>query len=227
MILPATSEQVDKRAKRQKPGLDVEQKLLGCGFKLIAGVDEAGRGAWAGPVYAAAAILPLDRPDLRDALDGVADSKQLSPKRRETLLQVIHDVALSIGVGAATASEIDGLGILPATRLAMARAIDALTPAPQAMVLDYVKLPEVALPQRSLPKADQHCLSVAAASIVAKVNRDRWMIELNQQHPGYGFDRHKGYGTAAHRAALARLGPSPVHRMSWAPLQALSHQHVP
>ena len=203
------------------PGLAEERELLRRGYRLIAGVDEAGRGAWAGPVYAAAAILPLDRPDLSQALDGVADSKQLSPARREALLPIIHEVALGVGVGSASAAEIDALGILPATRLAMQRAVAALAPAPDALLLDYVRLPEMALPQRALPKADCHCLTVAAASIVAKVRRDQWMVALDAQHPGYGFARHKGYGTAAHRAALARLGPSPFHRMSWAPLRAL------
>lgn len=205
-----------------RPGLNHERRLLRQGYRLIAGIDEAGRGAWAGPVHAAAVILPLDRSDLTPALDGVADSKQLSPKRRETLLQVVYQVAISVGVGEASAPEVDRLGVLVATRLAMRRAIEALTPLPEALLLDYVRLPAVALPQRSLPKADQHCLSVAAASIVAKVSRDHWMIELDKQYPGYGFARHKGYGTAAHRAALSRLGPSPFHRMSWAPLRALA-----
>jgi len=205
----------------KRPGLDQERALQARGYRLIAGVDEAGRGAWAGPVYAGAVILPLQRPDLVTALNGVTDSKQLSPKRRETLLQTIYDVALGVAVGTATAAEIDRWGILDATRLAMGRAIDALAPAPEALIIDYVKLPRVPLPQRSLPKADWHCLTVAAASIVAKVSRDRWMIQLHQQHPGYGFDRHKGYGTAAHRSALARLGPCPVLRLSWAPLRAL------
>lgn len=203
------------------PGLGEEQKLLNQGYRLVAGVDEAGRGAWAGPVYAAAVVLPLERPDLSEALGGVADSKQLSPGRREALLRVICDVALGVEIGMATAAEIDALGILPATRLAMRRAIDALAPPPDALLLDYVKLPKVDLPQCSLPKADRHCLSVAAASIVAKVNRDQWMARLDERCPGYGFARHKGYGTAAHRSALARLGPSPVHRMSWGPLRAL------
>ena len=209
-----------------RPGLDQERALQSQGFHLIAGVDEAGRGAWAGPVYAAAAILPLDRVDLSDTLNGVADSKQLSPNRRESLLEVINGEALGVGVGTATSDEIDRFGIACATRLAMKRAIDALSPFPEALLLDFVKLPKVALPQRSLPKADQHCLSVAAASIVAKVSRDRWMVELNKRHPGYGFSRHKGYGTAAHRSALALLGPSPVHRMSWAPLRTLSHERT-
>jgi ribonuclease HII len=196
--------------------------LLEQGYRLIAGVDEAGRGAWAGPVYAAAVILPLDGPDLRGALDGVTDSKRLSPARREMLLPAIQRVALSVAVGTATAAEVDKLGVVPATRLAMQRAIGALLPAPHALLLDYIALPEVGLPQRSLSKADQRCLSVAAASIVAKVSRDQCMVGLEQQHPGYGFDRHKGYGTPAHRAALERLGPSPIHRMSWEPLRSFA-----
>jgi ribonuclease HII len=205
-----------------EPGLDQEKSLWRQGYHLVAGVDEAGRGAWAGPVYAAAVVLPLDRPDLREALHGVADSKQLSPKRRAALLQVIRAVALCVGVGASSTAEIDALGIVPATRLAMRRAIEVLLPPPQALLLDYVILPEVHLPQRALPKADQRCLSVAAASIVAKVSRDQLMIELEARYPGYGFARHKGYGTAAHRSALAQLGPSPLHRTSWAPLQNLA-----
>ena len=209
-----------KLAKR--PGLDQERGLRDQGYSLVAGLDEAGRGAWAGPVYAAAVILPLDRPDLSEALNGVADSKRLSPQRRETLLETIHEVALAVGVGSATAGEIDASGIVAATRTAMERATQALALAPDALLLDYIALPDMRLPQRSLPKADQRCLSVAAASIVAKVSRDRWMVELHQQHPGYGFARHKGYGTAAHRAALAELGPSPFHRMSWAPMQSLA-----
>lgn len=207
-----------------RPGVDQERALSQLGYRLVAGVDEAGRGAWAGPVYAAAVVLPLDRPDLRDVLNGVADSKLLAPGRRATLLTVIYQVALSVGVGSASAAEVDEWGVVPATRLAMERAIDALSPAPEALLLDYVTLPAVPLPQRSLPKADRHCLSVAAASIVAKVRRDRWLVELDEHYPGYGFADHKGYGTAAHRAALARLGPSPVHRMSWAPLRALNRQ---
>jgi ribonuclease HII len=201
------------------PGLDHEKALWRRGYRLIAGIDEAGRGAWAGPVYAAAVVLPLDRPHLRDALDGVADSKQLSPRRRVALLEVICQIALSVGVGTATAAEVDALGIVPANLLAMERAIAALSPSPDFLLIDYLNLPQVDLPQRSAPKADQVCLSVAAASIVAKVRRDQWMAALDERYPGYGFARHKGYGTAAHRSALARLGPSPVHRMSWAPLR--------
>jgi ribonuclease HII len=207
-----------------RPGLEQENALLSCGYRLIAGVDEAGRGAWAGPVYAAAVILPLERPDLTVALDGVADSKQLSPGRREALLPAICAVALGVGVGTASASEIDSVGIVPATRLAMQRAIAALCPPGDALILDHIRLPAVPLPQRSLPKADQRCLTVAAASIVAKVSRDRWMVELDRQYPGYGLAQHKGYGTAAHRTALARLGPTPLHRMTWAPFRALEER---
>jgi ribonuclease HII len=209
-----------KESDLDGPGLDEEQTLAGQGHRLIAGIDEAGRGAWAGPVYAAAVILPLDRTDLQTALEGVTDSKLLSPERREALLPAIYAVALSVGVGAASAAEIDARGIVPATRLAMARAIRALAPAPHALLLDHIRLPGLELPQRSLARADRHCLSVAAASIVAKVSRDRLMCELHTQHPGYDFDRHKGYGTPGHRLALTRLGPSPVHRMSWVPMQS-------
>jgi ribonuclease HII len=208
----------------ERPGLEQERALQSQGYRLIAGVDEAGRGAWAGPVYAAAVILPLDRADLSDTLNGVADSKQLSPNRRESLLESISGVALGVGVGWSTATEIDEMRIVAATRLAIRRAIDALPISPDALLLDFLSLPELTLPQRALPKADQRCLSVAAASIVAKVSRDRWMVELDKRHPGYAFSRHKGYGTAAHRSALARLGPSPIHRMSWAPLQTHSDE---
>ncbi len=201
------------------PNLDEERRLWRQGYRHVAGLDEAGRGAWAGPVYAAAVVLPLERADLSAALAGVTDSKLLSPTRREALLDVVYEVALGVGVGWAAPDEIDALGILPATRLAMRRALEALPFYPDALLLDYVRLPDVPLPQAALPKADGRCLSVAAASIVAKVSRDRQMVALDRRYPGYGFARHKGYGTAAHRAALARLGPSPLHRMSWAPLR--------
>jgi ribonuclease HII len=177
-------------------------------------------------VYAAAVILPLERDDLDEALRGVADSKLLSPARREALLAVIEQVALGVGVGSASAAEVDAQGIAPATRLAMRRAVAALAPQPDALLLDYVALPQLELPQRSLPQADRRCLSVAAASIVAKVSRDRYMVELDGRCPGYSFARHKGYGTAAHRAALERLGPSSFHRVSWKPLQALKETGI-
>jgi len=204
------------------PDLCEEFALHATGCARVAGLDEAGRGAWAGPVCAAAVVLPLDRSDLLDLLAGVRDSKQLSPARREAFLPRILKVAEAVGVGWATPSEVDEIGIAPATRQAMARAVGRLDGQVDALLVDYVRLPEINLPQRALPKADVHCLSVAAASIVAKVTRDRLMVALDEDLPGYGFARHKGYGTHQHREALARLGPSPIHRMSWRPMQELS-----
>jgi ribonuclease HII len=201
------------------PDLSEEYALLAAGHTCVAGIDEAGRGAWAGPVCAAAVVLPLDRPDLGDLLSGVCDSKQLSPARREALLPVIQGVAEAVGVGWASPAEVDEVGVVAATRQAMARAVAQLDGAVDALLVDHLRLPNLNLPQRSLPKADVHCLSVAAASIVAKVERDRLMTELEQEFPGYGFAQHKGYGTRQHRAALAQLGPSPIHRMSWQPLR--------
>jgi ribonuclease HII len=201
------------------PDLSEELALRTAGYACVAGLDEAGRGAWAGPVCAAAAVLPLGRPDLLDLLDGVRDSKQLSPAQRKALLPLILEVAEAVGVGWANPAEVDELGILPATRQAMARAVARLDGRVDALVVDYVRLPDLDLPQRALPKADARCLSVAAASIVAKVTRDRLMVTLDQDFPGYGLARHKGYGTRQHREALARLGPSPIHRMSWRPMR--------
>ncbi len=208
-----------KREPDGGPDLREEVALNAAGHPRVAGVDEAGRGAWGGPVCAAAVVLPLDQPDLIDLMKGVRDSKQLSPARREALLPLILEVAEAVGVGWAAPAEVDERGIVPATRLAMARAVTGLDGGVDALLVDYVRLPELDLPQRALPKADVRCLSVAAASIVAKVTRDRRMIALDRDLPGYGFARHKGYGTRQHREALARLGPSPIHRMSWRPLR--------
>ena len=201
-----------------KPNLSEELALRAAGHARVAGIDEAGRGSWAGPVCAAAVVLPLDLANLADLLDGVRDSKQLSPARREALLPVILQTADAVGVGWASPAEVDEMGIAPATRQAMARAVAGLNGKANALLIDYVRLPELDLPQRALPKADVRCLSVAAASIVAKVERDRLMIALGNEFPGYGFARHKGYGTRQHREALARLGPSSIHRMSWRPM---------
>jgi ribonuclease HII len=201
------------------PDMRQERALIRQGHALVAGIDEAGRGAWAGPVVAAAVILPRGAARL-SALHGVRDSKLLSPLQREALFAGIHQAALAVGVGMASHAEIDDIGIVPATRHAMKRAIEALTPAPEALVIDAVRLADVPLPQRVLFHADALCLSVAAASIVAKVTRDRWMRDLDAQCPGYGFARHKGYGTALHQQALAQLGPSVVHRMTFGPVRA-------
>ncbi|MBN1427794.1 MAG: ribonuclease HII [Anaerolineae bacterium] len=201
------------------PDLQYEYCFRDDGLEIIAGLDEVGRGAWAGPVAAGAVILPLQRVDLPDALAGVRDSKLCSARERERLDQVVRQVAEGVGIGMASVAEIDSLGIAPATRLAMRRALDALPSAPQALLIDYVRLREVALPQRSLVKGDRKSYSIAAAGIVAKVARDRLMTELDAEYPGYGLAAHKGYGTKYHQAALDELGPCVLHRRSFRPIR--------
>jgi ribonuclease HII len=201
-----------------RPTLDRERRLLRAGHALVAGIDEAGRGAWAGPVVAAAVILNLPE---TSSLREVNDSKQLSPRQRDKLYQVIIDQCVAYGIGQGSVEEIDAIGILPATRLAMTRAIQALSPQPDALIIDAVRLPQVNKPQAVFNFADAISLSVAAASILAKVTRDRRLIELDAQYPAYGFARHKGYGTPIHRAALQSVGPCDVHRKSFRPINAL------
>ncbi|MGD2177635.1 MAG: ribonuclease HII [Anaerolineae bacterium] len=205
------------------PDLAEEYVLRASGHTYVAGLDEAGRGAWAGPVCAAAVVLPLDRDNLGDLLDGVRDSKLLTAKRREELLPVVCGVALAVGVGWAEPADVDRFGVVAATQQAMTQAVEALNgqmvDQAGALLIDHLRLPGLNLPQRVLPKADCRCLTVAAASIVAKVERDRRMIALDEDYPGYGFARHKGYGTRQHREALRRLGPAPIHRMSWRPIR--------
>ena len=205
---------------RIAPDMRQERALMRQGHILVAGIDEAGRGAWAGPVVAAAVILP-DRAMRVPALRGVRDSKLLTPLQREALFDPIHQSALAVGVGMASHAEIDDMGIVLTTRLAMRRAIEMLLPAPDALLIDALKLPDVPLPQRVLFHADALCLSVAAASIVAKVTRDHLMVGLDTQYPSYGFARHKGYGTALHQQALSQFGPSAVHRMTFEPVRRL------
>ena len=149
------------------------------------------------------------------------NSKQLTVRQRERLLAVVLAEAADSGVGIVPASEIDAYGIAKANRRAMHLAIEALNTPPDYLLIDYVRLPSLSTPQHSLPKGDSRVLSIAAASIVAKVTRDRLMVELAQEHPGYGFERHKGYGTADHRASLVRLGPCPIHRRSFEPVKTL------
>lgn len=210
-------------SSRSRPGLHLERRFLAQGHCLIAGIDEAGRGAWAGPVVAAAVILPLDRRDLRKILKGVNDSKQLTARQRERLFEVIREVAVSVGVGGAGPGEVDADGLVPATRAAMQRAVAMLQPQPEALLIDAVNLQSlVSLPQHSLYYGDSISLSIAAASIIAKVSRDRAMVALEACHPGYGFTRHKGYGTAVHRAALEGLGVCEAHRRSYRPIQKLT-----
>lgn len=203
---------------REHAGLDSERDLWAAGYRAIAGVDEVGRGPWAGPVVAAAVVLPADPAVLAPLLGHVDDSKRLSSSARAKSLALIQEVALAVGVGWASAEEIDRHGIAPATRAAMMSALAALTVPPDFVLVDYLTLPDLACPQRGIPHGDARSLSIAAASIVAKVTRDVWMVERERDYPGYGFAQHKGYGTAAHRAALARLGPCPLHRLSFRPV---------
>lgn len=205
------------------PDLRFEGTLWSTGLIRIAGLDEAGRGAWAGPVAAGAVILPPGS-EIAQHLSGVRDSKQMSASERTFWAAEIKTHALAWGVGFSTNQEIDALGIVPATRLAMARALDALTAAPQHLLLDALRLKENPLPQTPLIKGDARSLSIAAASVLAKTARDELMAELDKAFPGYGFARHKGYGTAAHRAALAERGPCLAHRLSFRPIKKTSEE---
>ena len=209
------------------PTLQFEHTFWLRGLVRIAGIDEAGRGAWAGPVVAGAVILPRVRliktwwlNDALRALEHARDSKLLSPAQRDALYEPIRAHALAAATGCATNEEIDALGIVPATRLAMQRALAALTLAPDALLIDALRLFAIPLPQKAIIHGDQLSLSIACASILAKVTRDRMMIELDPQLPGYGFAQHKGYGTAAHQAALETLGVTRAHRVSFAPVKA-------
>lgn len=200
-----------------KPTLEYEHQLWDEGFQIVAGLDEAGRGAWAGPVFAAAVVLPRDDRVLR-LLDGVRDSKRMTANQRNTYLDCIKSVSVAWTVGSATNGEIDQIGIVPATCLAMQRAIDELVYAPTYLLLDYIQIRDCACPQLSLAKGDCRSLSIAAASVIAKTARDACMLELDKEYPAYGFARHKGYGTEKHRNALAEYGPCEIHRRTFKPL---------
>ncbi len=181
---------------------------------LVAGVDEAGRGPLAGPVVAAAVILGDDA-----VIEGIRDSKQLAPARRERLALLIRERAVAFALGAAEVSEIDALNILRASLLAMTRAVTALEIAPQRVLVDGNHLPELSCEARAVIGGDALVPSVGAASILAKVARDAMMVDLDRRYPVYGFARHKGYATEAHREALMKHGPCPVHRRTFAPVR--------
>ncbi|NOX61157.1 MAG: ribonuclease HII [Chloroflexi bacterium] len=185
--------------------------------RVVAGLDEAGRGAWAGPVVAAAVVLPPDPDLLAKVLAGVDDSKRLSPAARERLAERIRELA-QVGVGWSSAETIDEMGIIPATLVAMQAALAALPRPPDFLLIDHIPRALGSWPQERLVRGESQSLSIAAASIIAKVYRDQWMVEYDERYPGYGFARHKGYGTRQHCAALDRLGPCPIHRRTWAPL---------
>jgi len=188
-----------------------EAQAWRAGLARVAGIDEAGRGPLAGPVVAAAVILSPDRRVRR-----LCDSKLLTPERRVELFHAITVHALAIGVGIVDHETIDRVNILQATRLAMLEAVRQLAVAPDLVITDFVKLPDLPCPQRNLVNGDARCATVAAASIIAKVTRDRLMVEADKQFPHYGFARHKGYATADHLSALDRFGPCPLHRRTFA-----------
>ena len=196
------------------PSFIEEERLAKQGYRFIAGIDEVGRGPLAGPVVAAAVILPLHL--VAPWLPLVRDSKELTPKRRASLFPLIEAAAVGIGVGFTGPEVIDNQGIVRATKMAMRSAVEQLTQAPDFLLIDFVALPEIALSQRSITKGDSHCLSIACASIIAKVTRDSVMVELDEAYPGYGFARNKGYATREHLLGLRQLGACPIHRKCFA-----------
>jgi ribonuclease HII len=210
---------IDRSELPAAPDLRFEIALWAKGLLRVAGLDEAGRGAWAGPVSAGAVILPAD-PRITMLLNGVRDSKEMAPAARAAWAETIRACAAAWGVGFASNTEIDALGIVPATRLAMLRALECLPIPAGHLLVDALRLPAIPLPQTSLIKGDARSLSIAAASVLAKTARDALMVELEGQFPGYGFARHKGYGTAVHAKALQGLGPCAIHRFAFAPVKA-------
>ncbi|HBR08225.1 MAG TPA: ribonuclease HII [Clostridiales bacterium] len=188
----------------------LETALLDDGISPICGVDEAGRGPLAGPVCAAAVILPRNL-----EIAGLNDSKKLTPKRRDALYDIIVSRAVAYGVAFATVAEIETLNILQATYLAMNRAIEKLSVMPALALIDGNCNAGIGISSRCVIGGDGKCASIAAASIIAKVTRDRYMLEMAEKYPEYGFDRHKGYGTAEHYLVLRKIGPSEIHRMSF------------
>ena len=201
------------------PGLDLERELQLRGCRLVAGVDEAGRGPLAGPVVAAAVILPPDLSGEEPWLKQVDDSKRLSSLQRERALESIHRYALATGVGQQDTADIDHLGILPATIAAMFGAVQRLSLQPEHLLFDFIPLKTCPYPYQTIVKGDSISYSIAAASIVAKVTRDRWMKEADGRYPGYSFGQNKGYPTAEHLAKLQTLGPCSIHRRSFAPVR--------
>ena len=196
------------------PTFELEAAELSLAGGPIVGIDEAGRGPWAGPVVAAAVVLDPDR-----IPQGIDDSKALEAEDRERLFERISATALAIGVGIGDVERIDRDNILAATMWAMTDAVKRLSCRPRLAIIDGNRAPRLSCQTRTIVKGDAKCLSIAAASIVAKVTRDRMMIALAREIPGYGFERHKGYGTPEHRAALVRLGITPHHRRSFRPVQ--------
>jgi ribonuclease HII len=203
----------------QFPNFDHEDDLRSQGYDLIAGIDEVGRGALAGPVVASAVILP--HPANLPWFGLVRDSKELTSRKRESLFDLINKEAVAVGIGIVPCQVIDSINILKATRLAMMQAVEKLPRQPSFLLIDRVTLSQCPIPQRGITGGDKLCLSIASASIIAKVTRDHMMEEFDQIYPGYGFARHKGYGTGIHMSCLRKLGPSPIHRLYFAPVRNL------
>jgi len=199
---------------RIKPTFELEAAEMELGRVSVAGLDEAGRGPWAGPLVAAAVVLDPCRIPA-----GIDDSKAMEEDQREIVYRRIVDSGARFAVGIASVDRIDRDNVLGATLWAMAEAVRALSPAPCLALIDGNKAPRLACETRTIVKGDAKCLSIAAASIVAKVTRDRIMIAMEREHPGYGFARHKGYGTPEHKDALSRLGVCALHRRSFKPVQ--------
>ena len=214
------------RKQPKTASLRYEREYLAAGYRVIAGLDEAGRGPLAGPVAAGAVALPLERADLPSLLRGVTDSKAMNAMQRLAADSIIKDIALAWGIGSCDAGEIDAMGIVKATRSAMCRALDAAMKGAKlqhdCLFIDYLPLPEHRdTPQLCLVKGDRRSLSIAAASVIAKVWRDDVMREMDARYPEYGFASNKGYGSPAHLRALREHGPCPLHRRSFAPVAAV------
>ena len=207
------------RITRVAPSQMEEAWLYKQGYSLIAGIDEAGRGPLAGPVVAATVVLP--RTLTGKWVSHIRDSKELTAPQREYVFHHLEEKALSVGVGQSDSGEVDTIGIVAATRLAMSRAITQMPLQPQFLLIDALPLPDVPIPQKPIVHGDSLCLSIAAASIVAKVTRDGLMKTEDEIYPTYGFRRHKGYGTREHLRNLRLMGPCPIHRCSFAPVREL------
>jgi ribonuclease HII len=206
------------RLDRLQPTLDVEMQLWGNGLQFLAGIDEVGRGALAGPVYAAAVILPARKSILKE-LGGVHDSKQMTPEEREEWAPLIREKAVAWSLGWASCREIDRWNILSCTHLAARRAVRALSLLPDHLLLDNLKLVKVDFPQTAVAEGDTRCLSIAAASVIAKVARDAELRKLDSRFPTYGFASHKGYATEEHLLAIRKYGPCQQHRLTFAPMR--------
>jgi len=216
--------------------LMIEQEFWNQGYHNLMGCDEAGRGPWAGPIVVGVVCLPHDRPDLTQVLEGVRDSKKMTKRMRTRLVDRIKETAVTWGVGIASNAEIDEYKINPATKLAMIRALEMAELEPDFLMMDAFPWEKTALaqpthinldfPYRSIKGGDNLSLTIAAASVIAKVTRDEYMIEIDEKYPDYGFRDHKGYGTAKHQAALKLHGPCEIHRMYYAPVRQMMIQRT-